>query len=104
MSNLENLINQLSEHFDADAAGSMDEVFQFNFSDAEPHVVTIKEGHCAIEAGVNDDASATLEMSSETLTEILNNDLNEMQAFMTGKLKVSGNMMLATQLKKLFPM
>jgi putative sterol carrier protein len=41
-------------------------------------------------------------MSSETWLAVLNQELNGMQAFMSGKLKVSGDIMLAQRVPELF--
>jgi putative sterol carrier protein len=41
-------------------------------------------------------------MSSETWLAIVNKELNGMQAFMSGELQVSGDIMLAQQIQQLF--
>jgi putative sterol carrier protein len=42
-------------------------------------------------------------MSCETWLSIVNRELNAMQAFMGGQLKVSGDIMLAQRIPELFP-
>lgn len=103
MNELKTLIADMENRFAPDASLNMNEVFQFNITDDTPYTLTINSGHCTIVEGSDDEASVTLTMDAETFTGLITDELNEMQAFMSGKLKVQGNMMLATQLKKLFP-
>jgi putative sterol carrier protein len=42
-------------------------------------------------------------MAGETCLAWVNGELNGMQAFMSGKLKVSGDIMLANRIPELFP-
>ncbi|WP_447553066.1 SCP2 sterol-binding domain-containing protein [Vreelandella sp. EE22] len=94
---------KLEARFDPEAAKGMDEVFQFHFSDEQSHYLHVQDGTLDIQQGEHDDPSVTLSTSTETLKGIMNGEINGMTAFMTGKLKATGNVMLATKLTSLFP-
>lgn len=94
---------KLQERFDPQAAQGMDDVFQFHFSDAGSHYLVVKDGRLEVEAGEHGDPTVTLTMSTDTLKGVMSGEINGMTAFMTGKLKATGNVMLATRLSSLFP-
>lgn len=48
------------------------------------------------------DADATVKVSAEDFANLLSGDLNPMTAFMSGKIKVDGDMGVAMKLQKLF--
>ncbi|HSP56953.1 MAG TPA: SCP2 sterol-binding domain-containing protein [Halomonas sp.] len=93
----------LQSRFDTSAAEGMDEVFQFHFSDASDHYLMVKDGTLRIEQGEHAAPSVSLSMSTATLKSVMNGETSGMSAFMTGKLKATGNVMLATRLSSLFP-
>lgn len=103
MSSTAEIINTLTAKFNAAAATGLDLVFQFNIEDAENYYVTVKEGTCAVQAGDNDEANVTLIMDRETFKGIATGETDGMQAFMGGKLRAEGDMMLAMKLSELFP-
>lgn len=94
---------KLQSRFDSQAASGMDEVFQFHFSDAGSHYLVVKDGSLEIREGEHEDPSVSLSLSTDTLKGVMSGDINGMTAFMTGKLKATGNVMLATKLTSLFP-
>lgn len=98
-----NTLEKLQARFNPDAAKGMEEVFQFHFTDAGSYYLNIQDGTLDIQEGEHDDPSVSLNMSTDTLKGIMSGDVNGMTAFMTGKLKATGNVMLATKLTTLFP-
>lgn len=103
MSEAAQIIEQMNSKFNADAAQGVDKVFQFNIEDGDAHHLIIDNGSCAIEAGEHDNPDCTLIMDTETFKGIASGETDGMQAFMSGQLKVEGDMMLATKLSELFP-
>jgi len=95
---------KIPEVFNADAAQGVDAVFQFEITGdggGAWHVI-IKDGACNVQEGTSDSPSVTMTMSTDTWLGIVNRELNGIQAFMSGKLKVSGDMMLAQKYQSLF--
>ena len=94
------LLQKLPAAFDAQAAGDANCVLQFNTSD--PHYATIKDGACTVTAGTASNADVALTIGDEDLVALLTGELNGMTAFMTGKLQLEGNPMLAQQITGFF--
>ena len=103
MSSAAEFINEMNAKFNPAAAAGLDLVFQFNIEDADTYHLIVKDGTCDVQQGEAADPNVTLIMSSETLQGIVSGDLDGMMAFMSGQLKVEGDMMLATKLGELFP-
>lgn len=97
------IIQGMQSKFNASAATGLDLVFQFNIEDGENHYLIIKEGECAAHVGESDSPNVTLSMDTATLASVMNGETDGMQAFMTGKLRAEGDMMLALKLSELFP-
>lgn len=103
MADINAIIAGLKDKFNATAAAGMDEVFQFNVEDGSNYYLVIKDNQCDIAEGDHDDPSVTLIMTKATLKDVLTGEEDGMQAFMAGKLRAEGDMMLATKLSSLFP-
>lgn len=103
MADINAIIEGLKDNFNAAAAEGMDNVFQFNVEDGTNYYVVIKDSQCEIAEGDHDDPSVTLIMNKATLKDVLTGEEDGMQAFMAGKLRAEGDMMLATKLSVLFP-
>ena len=101
---VDELIAKMNECFNAGAAAGMDAVFQFDFKDGENFYVVIKDNDKEIAKGEHDAPSVTITTDLGTFMGVIGGTVNGMQAFMTGKLKAKGNMMLAQKMNALFPM
>jgi putative sterol carrier protein len=64
--------------------------------------VTIKDGKCAVAQGIAPAAKLTVTADSGDFIKIFTGQLDGMQAFMQGKLKLAGDMSLAMKLLGLF--
>ncbi|MCO4786066.1 SCP-2 sterol transfer family protein [Marinomonas gallaica] len=103
MSNAKEIFDTMLTRFDSDAASGLNAIFQFELDDADPYFVTIDEGTAVYEQGEHDDATVTLSMDTDTLEEVMSGELDGMQAFMQGKIRADGDIMLATKLTQIFP-
>ncbi len=104
-SSVKEFLQQLPAQLDADAAEDVDAVYQFDLSGAQggQFILTVRHGTCQVTEGRHDDPHVTLSMAGEDCVKVLNGQLSGPMAAMSGKLKVSGNLGLAMQLKALFP-
>lgn len=103
MASVADIIETMNSKFNAAAAAGLDLIFQFNIEDGDTYHLIVKDGTCAVAAGENDDANVTLIMNTDTFGGIASGETDGMQAFMSGQLRVEGDMMLATKLGELFP-
>jgi len=60
------------------------------------------DGQCTVSAGADDAPRVTLGLSLSDLLRFIAGQLDGMQAFMSGKLKLSGDMMFATTMQNWF--
>ncbi len=103
MSSVADILEQMKSKFNADAAAGMENVFQFQVEDGDSFYVAINDGNFDVQKGEHDDPSVTMIMDTETLLGVMTGELDGMQAFMGGKLRVEGDMMLGLKLGELFP-
>lgn len=104
MTTVAEIINSLNSRFNAEAAAGLDLVFQFDIEDGNTYHLVVKDGTCDVKEGSHEDPSVTLIMDSDTMVGVMTGAENGMQAFMMGKIRAEGNMMLATKLNELFPL
>lgn len=91
--------------FNPAAAKGLNKTFQWNITgeQASKWGVKIENETCTIIPGGVERPDITLTISDNDWLNIIEGKLDAMNAFMTGKLKVSGDMMLAMRLQNLFP-
>ncbi|HSF66520.1 MAG TPA: SCP2 sterol-binding domain-containing protein [Nitrospiraceae bacterium] len=95
----------LPSRLNSDAAEGLNAVYQFDLSGAEggQYILTIREGVCQVVEGMHEDPNVVLSMTGEDCIRILRGQLNGPAVAMSGRLKISGDIGLAMQLRALFP-
>lgn len=95
----------LPAQLDAEAAEGIEAVYQFDLSGPEggQYHLTIKDGTCSVAEGVHPDPQVTLSLSGADCLGILEGKLDGPSVALSGRLRVSGDLVLAIQLKALFP-
>ncbi|MGH7221019.1 MAG: SCP2 sterol-binding domain-containing protein [Nitrospiraceae bacterium] len=95
----------LPGRLDSDAAEDLDAVYQFDLSGVQggQYILTIREGVCQVAEGMHADPHVVLSMAGEDCIKILKGQLSGPAVVMSGRLKISGDIGLAMQLKALFP-
>jgi len=101
---VQGVFERMAEFFQADAAGGVDVVFQFNIAGTGggDWNVTIKDNTCTVEAGAHSKPTTTLKMADADFLSLITGKLPAMQAFTTGKLKIEGDIMKSQLVEKLF--
>lgn len=103
MASISEIIETLKARFDSDKAADITTVFQFVIEDSNDYFIAVENGAFSAELGEHDDPDVTLIMNLDTLTAIAKGETDGMQAFMSGQLKIEGDMMLATKIGDIFP-
>ncbi|MFF4214152.1 SCP2 sterol-binding domain-containing protein [Streptomyces sp. NPDC001796] len=98
------LFEHLSTRFKGEAAAGLARTLQWHITDEDPGVwaFEINDGQGRLIPGGVDNPDTTFITSGETWVAIAEGRQDAMRAFMTGKLKVKGDMMLALKVPKLF--
>lgn len=95
-----NLIRKMPAAINAVATANLQTTIQYKIS--EPMYLVINNGNCTVHDGIAPSADLTLIMTDDDLTAVLTGQLNGVTAFMSGKLKVEGDMMLAQRMPSFF--
>ena len=98
------LMSKMPEAFLSEKAPGLDAVIQFKFTGAEPGdwYAAIKDGKVDVQQGVHENPKMTLTADSGDYVKIFTGELDGMQAFMQGKLKLAGDLNLAMKLTQMF--
>ncbi len=89
---------------DAQKVGGVNATIQFSFSGEEPgeYTLRVQNGAVTVDEGVTANPDATLSTPSEVWKGIAAGEVNPISAFMSGKIKASGNMALLMQMQGWF--
>lgn len=105
MSEVKNVLEEIDLALDdkPSYAEGVDAVFQFDLSGEEAGVyqIGLSEHDNFIAEGEKEEADCVLKMDSADFLKMARGKLNGTQAFMTGKLKIKGNIGLALKLQSI---
>ncbi len=91
----------LESRVDPSKTAGMNNSFLFEIDGAGTWKVDVADGSVSVTEGPGD-ADVTIRTSGETFSAIASGEQNPTTAYMTGKLKVEGDMGAALKLQKLF--
>jgi putative sterol carrier protein len=92
----------LASRADTSKTAGMTNSYFFDIEGAGTWKVDVDEGSVTVSEGGDGDADVTIATSQETFEKIIAGEQNPTSAYMTGKLKVKGDMGAAMKLQKLF--
>jgi putative sterol carrier protein len=91
----------LESRIDQSKTAGMTNSYLFDVEGAGKWTVRVENGKVSVAEG-GEDADAVITTSQETFEKITSGEQNPTSAYMTGKLKVKGDMGAAMKLQKLF--
>ena len=91
----------LAAHADSTKTAGMTNSYVFEIEGAGTWKVDVDDGSITVSDG-GGDADVTISASQETFEKIVAGEQNPTSAYMTGKLKIKGDMGAAMKLQKLF--
>jgi putative sterol carrier protein len=88
------IFENMPERFDPATAGDMDATVQFSLTgdNGGEWYVTVADGDLAVEEGTADNPKSTIIMDADDFVAMSTGELNAMSAFMSGKVKVEGDL------------
>ncbi len=100
---LDQLFTTMAANFDPSKAEGVNATIQFDLSGENGGLywVRMADGKAESGAGQAQNPNMTLRAAADDWAAVVKGDLNPMQAFMSGKLKIQGDMGLAMKLQSL---
>ncbi len=94
----------LESQVDSSKIAGMNAVYQFDISGdgGGQWNVALADGNATVAEGTHESPSITISASDENWSKIVAGELNGQTAFLTGKLKIKGDMSLAMKLQSVF--
>ncbi len=101
MATVHEFFERLPTAVDTSRTAGMNNSFVFDIQGVGEWTVRVADGSVTVTEGA-EDADCTISAGEETFTRIVNGEQNPTTAYMTGKLKIAGDMGAALKLQKLF--
>jgi putative sterol carrier protein len=92
----------LESRVDPSRTAGMTNTYVFDIDGAGQWTVAVDDGKVSVADGASPGVDCTITSSAENFERIVAGELNPTSAYMTGKLKVKGDMGAAMKLQKLF--
>ena len=104
MPNVADIQQAMVDGFQPDKAEGVDAVIQFDLSgdDGGQFYLVVKDQTVAAHEGQAENPKMTLKSTTEDYYNVATGKTNAMQAFMSGKIKISGDMGLAMKMQQMF--
>jgi putative sterol carrier protein len=102
---LSQIFDYMAGRFQPDRAGNQSAVIGWDITSPEgthSYQFNVADGACTVAQGNAEPARVTLSMALPDFLRFLTGQLDGMQAFMTGKLKLTGDMMFAQSMQAWF--
>jgi putative sterol carrier protein len=99
------IFEEMAKRFLPGKAAGKTAVIQYDITTpdgVQTYQVVVAEGTCTTGSGAGKEASVTLALSAPDFLRLISGKLNGMNAFMSGKLKLKGDMMLAQTMQGWF--
>ena len=100
--NVQEFFETLPSRADTSKTAGMNNSYAFDIEGAGQWTVKVEDGSIRVVDGL-DDADVTISASQEVFQKIVAGEQNPTSAYMTGKLKLKGDMGAAMKLQKVFP-
>ena len=106
LESVKEVFEKMPQVFNPASAAGVNTIFQFHITGDQSGDwnVIVKDNTCQVNEGVHESPNVTLTMADQDWLALCNGTLNGMTAFMTGKLKASGDIMAAQRIPMLFPL
>jgi putative sterol carrier protein len=92
----------LPSRADSSKIAGMSNTYRFDIDGAGSWTVAVQDGAVSVTQDGDTEPDTTISTSDESFQKLVNGELNPTTAYMTGKLKIKGDMGAAMKLQKLF--
>ena len=98
---VQEFFDTLASRASAEKTAGMNNSYLFDIEGAGQWIVAVNDGAVSVSEG-GGEADTTISTSEETMMAVVRGEQNPTTAYMTGKLKIKGDMGAAMKLQKLF--
>ncbi len=103
--NVQHYFDTLGDRFNAAGAKNVSCIYQFELAgdDGGTWHATIADQAISVTEGAHEKPTTTLRMKADEFVKMTNGDINGQMAYMSGKLKIAGNLQMAMKMRAILP-